>query len=100
MNNIQFFNDKICQGTCDPLDIGHMPVGADLFELQMFLLDIGNGQNAWYGSLRNLNDGKKLYFKGWSGLTANLEEILTPIARLEVLSVLLLSQRRLEDKII
>ena len=99
MNNIQFFNDKICQGTCDPLDLSHMPVGAELFELQMFLLDIGNGQNAWCGSLRHLNDGKKLYFRGWAGLTANLQGILTPVAQLEVLSVLLLSRRRLEDRI-
>jgi hypothetical protein len=90
MNTLQFFTDKDCFPTCDPLDIPHRPAGADLFELQMFLVDIGNGQNVWYGSLQKVNDNVKHYFKGWSGLTANLRGILTPTAQLEVLKTLVI----------
>ena len=90
MNTLQFFTDKDCFGTCDPMDTPHRPAGADLFELQMFLVDIGNGQKAWYGSLQKVDGGEKHYFKGWSGLAANLQGILTPSAQLEVLKTLLL----------
>lgn len=90
MNTIQFFTDKDCFGACDPLNVRQRPVGADLFELQMFLVDIGNGRNAWYGSLQNVNDGAKHYFKGWSGLAANLQGILTPPAQLELLQTLMI----------
>lgn len=90
MNAIQFFTDKDCFPTCDPLDVPRRPIGADLFELQMFLADIGNGQKAWYGSLQSMNGGEKHYFKGWSGLVANLQGILTPTAQLEVLKTFLL----------
>ena len=86
---LQFFADKFCLETCNPMDIGHRPVGADLFELQMFLVDLGNGQKAWYGRLQNVNDGEKHYIKGWSGLVADLQKILTPTAQLEVLRTLL-----------
>jgi hypothetical protein len=99
VNTIQFFTDKNCFGACDPMDVLHRPVGADLFEIQMFLVDIGNGQKAWYGSLQSMNDEKKHYFKGWSGLVANLQGILTPVAQLGVLEAFL-SRRRLEDKVI
>jgi hypothetical protein len=100
MSTIQFFTDKDCFPACDPMDVPHRPVGAALFELQMFLVDIGNGQNAWYGRLQNVSDGGKYYFKGWSGLVANLQGILTPIAQLEVLEAFLSMRRRMEDKII
>ena len=78
MNAIQFFADKNCSETVDPLDIGYRPVGAELFQLEMFLVDIGNEKDAWCGSLQNLSDGEKHYFKGWSELVANLQNILTP----------------------
>ena len=90
MNAVQFFTDKDCFPACDPLDVPRRPIGADLFELQMVLVDIGNGQNAWYGSLKNMDVGEKHYFRGWSGLVANLQEILTPLAQLEVLKRFLL----------
>ena len=89
MNTIQFFTDKNCLGACDPMDILHRSVGADLFELQMFLVDIGNGQSELCGRLQNVNNGEKHYFKGWSGLVANLQVFLTPIAQVEVLKALL-----------
>lgn len=88
MNTIQFFTDKDCFPACDPMDVLHRPIGADLFELRIFLVDIGNGQNAWYGSLQNVDNRKKHYFKGGSGLVANLQGILTPTAQLEVLKTL------------
>jgi hypothetical protein len=90
MNMIQFFTDKKCFPACDPLDVLHRPVGADLFELQIFLVDIGNGKNAWYGSLQNVIDGEKHYFKGWSGMITNLQGILTPTAQLKVFKTLML----------
>ena len=90
MNTIQFFTDKDCFGTCDPMDMLHRPAGADLFELQMFLVDIGNGHKAWYGSLQKVDGGEKHYFKGWSGLAANLQGVLTPSAQLEVLKTLVI----------
>ena len=71
------------------MDIRHRPVEADLFELQMFLVDIGNGQSEWYGRLQNASDGEKCYFRGWYGLVANLQGVLTPIAQVEVLKALL-----------
>ena len=90
MNPLQFFTDKDCFPTCNPLNLLHRPAGADLFELQMFLADIGNGHKAWYGSLQRLDSGEKHYFKGWSGLAANLQGILTPSAQLEVLKTLVI----------
>jgi hypothetical protein len=45
MDSIQFFADKNCLEACDPMDIPHRPAGADLFELQMFLID--NRSFAW-----------------------------------------------------
>lgn len=89
MNTLQFFTDKDCFPACDPMDVPHRPAGADLFELQMFIVDIGNGQKAWYGSLQNVESGQKHYFKGWSGLAAQLHGILTPGAQLEVLKAIL-----------
>jgi hypothetical protein len=71
------------------MDVLHRPAGADLFELQMFFVDIGNGEKEWCGSLQNVIDGGKRYFKGWSGLVANLQGILTPPAQMEVLKALL-----------
>ena len=89
MNAIQFFTDRNCFPVCDAMDIPHRPDGADLFELQMFLVDIGNGQNVWYGRLQKMDDGEKHYFKGWSGMVVNLQGILSPFAQLEVLKALL-----------
>ena len=88
MNTVQFFSDKNFPEACNPMDIRHTPAGADVFELQMFLVDIGNGRNAWCGRLQNMNGREKRYFKGWSGLAANLQGLLTPIAQLEVFKVL------------
>ena len=100
MNSVQFFADMSCLGSCDPMDIQHRPVGADLFELQMFLVDIGNGQKDWCGRLQNVNDGKKHYVRGWSGLVADLQKILTPSAQLQVLRALLpIKDRDMADMI-
>ena len=89
MNTIQFFANKNYTEIDDPMELGHRPPGTDLFELQMGLIEIGNGQAVWGGSLQNVNNGEKRYFKGWSGLVANLREILTPFAQLEVLKALM-----------
>lgn len=89
MNSVQFFADMSCLEVCDPMDIQHRPAGAELFELQMFLVDIGNGQKDWCGRLQNVSDGKNHYIKGWSGLVADLQKILTPPAQLQVLNTLL-----------
>lgn len=90
MNAIQFFANKNCTEIDDPMAVGQKrPVGADLFELQMGLIEIGNGQAVWAGSLQNVNNGEKHYFKSWSGLVANLRKVLTPFAQLEVLNTLM-----------
>ena len=89
MKTIQFFTNKNCTEIDDPMAVGHKPLETDLFELQMGLIEIGNGQAVWGGSLQNVNNGEKHYFKGWSGLVANLRELLTPFAQLEVLEALL-----------
>lgn len=82
------------------MDIPHRPAGAELFELQMFLVDIGNGQKDWCGRLQNVNDGKKHYVRGWSGLVADLQKILTPSAQLQVLRALLpIKDRDMADMI-
>lgn len=94
MNTIQFFTNTHGFETHDPMDIEHRPVGADLFELHMFLVDLGNGKNEWCGSLQNVKDGEKHYFKGWSGLIAILDGILTPFAQLQVLRTFDVSMRR------
>ena len=48
MNAIRFFANKDYAEIDDPMDIGHRPPVTDLyellFELQMGLIDIGNGQ--------------------------------------------------------
>jgi len=90
MNALQFFTDRNCFPACDPLDILHRPTGADLFELQMFLVDLGSGQNTWYDSLENVESRKKHYFKGWSGLTTHLQGTFTPSAQLEILITLVI----------
>ena len=89
MSTIRFFANKSYTEIDDPMHIGHRSPKADLFELQMALIDIGNGQAVWGGSLQNVNNGEKRFFKGWSGLAANLQEMLTPSAQLEVLKALL-----------
>jgi hypothetical protein len=89
MNAIQFFANKNFAETVDPMDIGHRPPEKDLFEVQIGLVDIGNGQDVWFGSLKNVHNGEKHYFRGWSELVANLQGILTPFAQLEVLKALL-----------
>jgi len=89
MITIQFFANKNDSEIVDPLDIGHRPLGTDLFELQVGLIEIGNGQAVWGGSLQNVNNGEKRYFKSWSSLDVNLREILTPSAQLEVLKALM-----------
>ena len=89
MTAIQFFASKDYPYIADPMDIGHRPPGTDLFELQVGLIDIGNGQAVWGSSLQNINNGKKRFFKDWLGLVANLQEILNPLAQLEVLKTLM-----------
>jgi hypothetical protein len=89
VNTIRFFINKNCWEACDPMVLEHKPAGAGEFELQMFLVDIGNGRKSWYGRLQNVNDEKKHYIKGWSGLVADLQKILTPSAQLKVLNALL-----------
>jgi hypothetical protein len=69
--------------------LGHGLPTTDLFELQIGLIDIGNGQAIWGGSLQNVDSGKKHFFQGWSSLVANLQEMLTPSAQLEVLKELM-----------
>jgi hypothetical protein len=89
VNTIQFSIDKDCLEACDLIPGRERPVEVKWFELQMFPVDIGNGKDTWCGSLQRLHDGEKHYFKGWSGLVANLQVFLTPIAQLEVLKALL-----------
>ena len=89
MKTIRLFANKHFSEIVDPIDVGHRPAATNLFELQMGLVDIGNGQAVWAGSLQKVYGGEKRYFKGWSGLVANLREILTPFAQLEVLKALL-----------
>jgi hypothetical protein len=89
MKAIQFFANKNYTEIDHPIDVGQRSPETDLFELQMGLIDIGNGQAVWGGSLQNVNNGKKRFFKGWSGLAANLQEMLTPSAQLEVLKALM-----------
>ena len=89
MNAIRFFGNKNYAEIDDPVHISHRRLRTDLFELQMGLIDIGNGQVLWGGTLQKVNNGEKRFFKGWSGLVANLQEILTPSAQLEVLKALL-----------
>lgn len=89
MNTIQFFANKNCAETNEYVGIGQKLPSCDQFELQMWLADIGKGQQVWCGSLQNVSSGEKHHFKGWTGLVANLQEILTPMAQLEVLSALL-----------
>ena len=81
MNALQFFADKHCAETVDPLDVGHRPPGTDLFNLQTGFVDIGNGKDVWYGSLQNVQDGQKHYFKSWSELVVHLQEILSLLAK-------------------
>jgi hypothetical protein len=89
MKTIQFFADKNFSEIVDTIDVGHKPAETNLFELQMGLVDIGNGQAAWAGSLQKAYGGQKRYFKGWSGLVENLQEILTPLAQFRVLQELI-----------
>lgn len=88
MNAIRFFANRDYTED-DSRDVGHGWPKADLFELQMGLIDIGNGQAIWGGRLQNVNNGEKRFFKGWSGLAANLQDMLTPAAQLEVLQALI-----------
>jgi hypothetical protein len=92
MNAIRFFANKDYAEIADPVDIGHRLHGTDLFELQMGLIDIGNGQVIWGGTLQNVNNGEKRFFRGWSGLVDTLQEILTPPAQFEVLKALIRTQ--------
>ncbi|HET8562948.1 MAG TPA: hypothetical protein VFM35_03630 [Candidatus Binatia bacterium] len=90
MNAIRFFANKNYAEIEDPVHfVGHRRLRTDLFELQMGLIDIGNGQVLWGGTLQNVSNGEKRFFKGWSDLVANLQEILTPSAQLEVLKALI-----------
>lgn len=89
MNSIQFFADKDCSKKDNLMNGDYRPTGKDLFELQTWLVDIGNGQKEWCGKLHNVSTGEKRFFKGWSGLIANLQEILTPFAQLEVMRALM-----------
>jgi hypothetical protein len=89
MNAIRFFANKNYAEIADPMHISHRLHRTDLFELQMGLIDIGNGQVLWCGTLQNVNNGEKRFFRGWSGLVAILQEILTPPAQFEVLKALI-----------
>ena len=89
MNAMRFFANKIYAEIEDPVNVGQRPPRTDLFELQMGLIDIGNGQALWSGTLQNVKNGEERFFKDWSGLVANLQEILTPSAQLEVLKALI-----------
>jgi len=89
MNSIQFFANKDCSKKDNSTNVGDEPAVKDLFELQTWLVDIGNGQKEWCGKLHNVSTGEKHFFKGWPGLIANLQEILTPFAQLEVMRTLL-----------
>jgi len=86
---IRFFANTAYMEPLDLMDFGHPSPATDLFELQMSLIDIGNGQAVWGGSLQNVNNGEKHFFKGWSGLVVNLQQVLTPSAQLEVLKALM-----------
>jgi hypothetical protein len=89
MNTIKFLANKIGPDIVDPTDIGNSPTGANLFELHIDLVDIGNGQTAWTSSLKKVYNGEQRYFKDWSGLAAGLQEILTPRAQFTVLQELM-----------
>lgn len=89
MNAIRFFANKNSLEVDHSRDVGYRSPRKDLFELQMGLIDIGNGLAVWGGSLKNVDNGEKRFFKGWSGLAANLQEMLTPSAQLEVLKALM-----------
>jgi len=89
MNAIRFFANKSYVETDPPMDAGHKLAQTTLFELHLGLIDIGNGQAVWGGSLQDINSGEKHFFKGWPGLVTNLQEILTPSAQLEVLRALM-----------
>jgi len=89
MNSIQFFANKGCSKKDNSMNGIHEPTGNDMFELQAWLVDIGNGHKEWCGKLHNMSTGEKHFFKGWSGLIANLQEILTPFAQLEVMRTLM-----------
>jgi hypothetical protein len=89
MNAIHFFANKDDSEMDDSRDVGHRLTKAHLFELQIGLIDIGNAQAVWVGSLQNVNNGEKRFFKSWSGLAANLQDMLTPSAQLEVLKALI-----------
>ena len=96
MNTIQFFASKNYADIDDPMDVGHRPPGTELFELRTGLMEIGNGQAVWGGSLQDVNNREKRYFKGWSGLVANLQGILTPLAQFRVLQELMAAEIALE----
>lgn len=89
MNTIRFFADRNYTEPEDPVEVGHRSPRTDLFELHTGLIDIGSGQAVWGGSLQNVDNGEKHFFKGWSGLVANLQEMLTPSSQLEVLKALM-----------
>lgn len=89
MKTIRFFANKDFSEIVDPIDVGHRPAGTNLFELQMGLVDIGNGQAVWIYSLKRVYNGEQRYFKDWAGLVAGLQEILTPLAQLRVLQELM-----------
>ena len=96
MNGIQFFASKNYADIADHIDVGHRPPETDLFVLQVGLIDIGNGQAVWGGSLQRVYNGEKRYFKGWSELAANLQEILTPLAQFRILQELMATGIALE----
>ena len=89
MNTIKFLANKNVPELVDPIDTGNRPAATNLFELQMGLVDIGNGQAVWAGSLKKVYNGEQHYFKDWSGLVAGLQEILTPPAQFMVLQELM-----------
>lgn len=89
MNTIKFLANKNGPEIVDPIDTGNRPAATNLFELQIGLVDIGNGQAVWTSSLKKVYNGEQRYFKDWSGLVAGLQEILTPRAQFRVLQELM-----------
>jgi hypothetical protein len=89
MNTIKFLANKNGLDIVDPTDIGDSPTEANLFELHIDLVDIGNGQTAWASSLKKVYNGEQRYFRDWSGLVAGLQDILTPRAQFRILQELM-----------
>jgi hypothetical protein len=47
-----------------------------LFTLRLWSEEPGGGQREWRGRVQHVLSGEVRYFRGWSGLTAFLQEML------------------------